>query len=874
LVELTFDPKRWESDVVTADGATVHVRTIRPDDAERLLAFHARQSAESIYFRYFSPHPRLSPAEVAHLTEVNFQDRMAFVAIVDDELVGTARYDRWPDRDEAEVAFFIDDEHRGRGLATILLEYLAAAARESGVGTFVAHVLPSNRRMLSVFRQAGFAVTSKFADGVVEVSLGLEPTPEAVAAMAERGRSAEARSVARLLEPSSIAVVGAGRERGGIGHEVFRRLLEHDFGGVVYPVNRDAEHVASVRAYKTVLDIPDRVDVAVVAVPADEVKAVIEDCARAHIGGVVVLSAGFAETGTEGEKVELEIVELVRRHGMRLLGPNSLGLINTAPAVRLHATFVPLQPEPGGVALSSQSGTLAAAILNRATALGIGVSSAVSVGNKADVSGNDLLRYWEIDDRTDVVMLYLESFGNPRRFGRIATEVSRKKPIVAVMSGHDRSTDVLLGQTGVIRVATLDQLLDVSRVLASQPVPPGEGVVILGNYGGPAVLAADACADAGLVLAELSTATKAALSALLPKGARVANPVDLTHLAGAHEYEHALRLVLSDNAVDQALVLYAPPLWPGSRDVARGIVAAASEIGTKTVVASFCADPSATFDAGGGRPIPNFTFPDAAAYALGRATDYGAWRSEPAGAVPDLADVHRDAARAIVERALDDAPEGRRLSMEETLALLDAAALPVLDGRLVCTADGAVAAAHELGLPVALKATGLEHLAKTEAGGLALDLHDDTEVAHAFERMHAHLGTAMEPGLVQRMTDPGVDLRLRIGQDPVVGTIAAIGPGGAGNEAAPDTAVRIAPLTDLTASRLAAVAVTDDLDPAQRSAVELVLLRLSALADAVPELVELVLNPVIVNDTGVWVTNARARVAPWQRDLTPSVRRL
>jgi acyl-CoA synthetase (NDP forming)/RimJ/RimL family protein N-acetyltransferase len=873
-VELVFDPARWESDVVTADGATVHVRAIRPDDAERLLSFHARQSAESIYFRYFSPHPRLSPAEVAHLTEVNFKDRMAFVAVVDDELVGTARYDRWPDRDEAEVAFFVDDEHRGRGLATILLEFLAAAARESGVAHFVAHVLPSNRRMLSVFRQAGFEVASKFADGVIEVRLGLEPTPEAVAAMAERARSSDVRSVARLLEPSSIAVVGAGRERGGIGHEVFRRLLEHDFGGVVYPVNRDAEHVAGVRAYRSVLDIADRVDVAVLAVPADEIKAVVEDCARAHIGGVVVLSAGFAETGPDGAKAEAELVEIVRRHGMRLLGPNSLGLVNTAPAVRLHATFVPLEPEAGGVALSSQSGTLAAAILNRATALGIGISSAVSVGNKADVSGNDLLRYWEADERTDVVMLYLESFGNPRRFGRIASEVSRKKPIVAVKSGHDRSTDVVLAQTGVVRVATLDQLLDVSRVLANQPVPSGRGVVILGNYGGPALLAADACSDAGLTLAELSPATTSALAALLPPGARVGNPVDLTYRAGAHEYEHALRLVLADSGVHPAGVLSAPPLGPGSHVVARGIATAASELGAKPVVASFCADRSAMFDAGGGRSIPNFTFPDAAAYAMGRATDYGAWRAEPEGAAPAFSDVDLDAVRAVVAAVLEEDPRGRPLTMAETMAILDAIGLPMLDGRLACTAESAVAAANELGLPVALKATGLAHLAKTEAGGLALDLYGEAEIAAAFERMHEHLGTAMEPALVQRMTDPGIDLRLRLGQDPVVGTMAAIGPGGAGNESAPDSAVRILPLTDLTAARLAAASVTAELDAGQRAEVERALLRLSVLGDAVPELTELVLNPVIANRSGVWVTNARAVVAPWDRDPTPSVRRL
>ena len=390
----------WDADVITADGRTVHIRPIRPDDAERLVAFHNRQSAESIYFRFFSPRPQLSTAEVDHLTNVDGHDRMAFIALLGDELVGVAQYDRMSGRPYAEVAFFVDEAHKGRGLGTILLEYLAAAARDAGITAFTAVVLPTNRRMLNVFREAGFEVSSRFEGGVIEVHLDLEPTEEAQAAMEGRARSAEARSVARLLEPTSIAVIGAGRQPGGLGHALFLELLRHRFNGPVYPVNPNAEHVAGVRALPTVLDVADQVDLAIVAVPSTQVREVVEQCAAARVGGLIVLSGGYGESNEEGAASERELVAFARRNGMRMIGPNSMGVINTDPAVRMHATFAPVPTIAGGAAISAQAGALVAPILERAYRIGLGISSAVAVGNKADVSGNDLLRYWATDERT------------------------------------------------------------------------------------------------------------------------------------------------------------------------------------------------------------------------------------------------------------------------------------------------------------------------------------------------------------------------------------------------------------------------------------------------------------------------------------------
>ncbi|HEX2575637.1 MAG TPA: GNAT family N-acetyltransferase, partial [Aquihabitans sp.] len=385
-------PERWEADVVLSDGGTMSVRPIRPDDAERIVRFHERQSPESIYFRFFSPRPRLSERDVERFTHVDYADRMAFIGLIGDELVGVARYDRHRARSDAEVAFFIDDAHHGRGMATVLLEYLAAAAREAGISGFTATVLPQNRKMLGVFTQAGFTARSHFEEGVIEVELGIEPTPEALAAIEARAGTAEARSVERILRPTSIAVVGASREEGTLGHQVFRQLVSRGFNGPVYPVNPQATYVASVRAWRSVLDVPGELDLAVICVPADEVLRVVEECAVKRVQGLVVLSSGFADKDEAGERAEAQLVGYARRHGMRLIGPNALGVINTDPEVRMHATFVGVDPIPGRIGLVAQSGVIGAAVIDGARHVGLGISSFVAVGNKADVSSNDLLR--------------------------------------------------------------------------------------------------------------------------------------------------------------------------------------------------------------------------------------------------------------------------------------------------------------------------------------------------------------------------------------------------------------------------------------------------------------------------------------------------
>jgi acyl-CoA synthetase (NDP forming)/GNAT superfamily N-acetyltransferase len=871
----------WEADAVLADGGTVHIRPIRADDGPRILDFHGRQSPQSIYFRYFTPHPRLSDDEVERLTHVDYVDRMAFVALRDDVMVGVARYDRLPTRSEAEVAFFVDDRHQGRGMATLLLEYLAEAARRTGITGFTATVLPSNSRMVGVFRSAGFTTASRFEDGVIEVRLDLRPTPEAEAAIAARAQRAEAEAVRRLLAPRSVAVVGASREPNGVGHAVLRNLLHHEFAGPVYPVNPAADHVAGVPAVEDVNDIEGPVDLAIVVVPAAEVPAVVEACGRKGVKAVIVISAGFAEAGAEGSALSATTLRAARRFGIRLLGPNCLGVVNTDPEVRLHATFATPNPSPGPVALLSESGTIGGVILDHMGAAGLGTSSFAAIGNRADVSANDLLQYWADDPRTELVLLYLESFGNARKFSRIARELGRTKPIVAVKSrgaaraypadgapAHPEAVDALLEQTGVVRVDTLAQLLDVARVLASQPLPDGNRVALVGNGGGSLALAADACVDAGLVLAP-SVGT-----------------VDLGFEAGGDDLERALRELLEDGGVDSVLVVCAPAPRQPTAELVAAVASARAACPDKTLLACvFGPHPTTISPVPGSEvdEVPVFDFPDAAAYALGRVTGYARWRREPEGEVLVPAATDGGVARVRVQDALashhmdhgDQDDDGARwLPTDVAVDVLGAAGLPIVPSRLAHDEAAALVAAGEAGYPVAVKSAARTRLAKTEAGGIAVDVHDQAELRATLARMGEALGGALWPVVMQPMVDPGVDAAVTVAESELVGPVVTLGAGGVATDMSA-TQVHVLPVTDVDARRFVASSPLGELlDGAGRRRLEDLLLRVGALVEAAPEIVTLELNPVIVSPSGLAVADVRLRAAPVERDPVPRVRRL
>ena len=882
-------PAHWECDAVLADGGTVHVRPIRPSDAAALVAFHSQLSPEAVRYRFFAPHPVLSDTEVARFTTVDHVDRVAFVAELGDEFVAVARYDRLTDfPHSAEIAFVVSDRHRGRGIGTLLLEHLASAAREHGITRFVAETLADNAKMLEVFRGAGFEEETRMGDGIVSVELTIEPSERTLAAIEQREHRAESLSVARLLTPRSVAVIGASRTPASVGHQVLRNLLSGGFPGPVYPVNPAAPHVASVKAYPTVLDVPDQVDLAVVAVPAGAVGDVVRQCGEKGVVGVVVLSAGFSEVGAAGVTAQRELRVLARRNGMRLVGPNCIGVVNTA--VGLNATFSPYAALPGRIAMQSQSGALGIAILERSARIGVGVSSFVSVGNKADVSGNDLLQYWETDPGTDVVLLYLESFGNPRKFGRIARRVSRRKPIVAVKSGRssagiraasshtaamaspDAAVDALFHQTGVIRVDSLDELFDMALVLASQPLPAGRRVAVVGNSGGPGILATDACEGAGLEVRELSSATQSVLRTVVDPNGSVANPVDLVASATPQIYEEVVRILLGDDDIDAVIVVNTATFSAPPADVA-AVLCRTATAAEKPVVGSFLAWPQMPAllapASVGERTVPAFSSPEPAARALSRAARYREWRRRPPGTVPVLEDFDTERVRRLVDTFLTTAPGGGWLPAGEVGEVLGAIGVPILETVTVWSAEDAADEAARLGFPAVIKAQGPELVHKSDIGGVALGLGSADEVAAAYRDMDARLGGRMTGAVVQRMARPGVETIVGVVLDPLFGPLIMFGLGGVATELLGDRAFRILPLTDVDAAELVRSLRASPLLFGYRGgptvavgALETTLQRVARLADVVHEVAELDLNPVIASASGAEIVDARIRVAP------------
>jgi acetyl coenzyme A synthetase (ADP forming)-like protein len=897
------DPAGWTADVVSSDGRTVRIRPVRPGDDESVLGLYERLSPESMYLRFFSPVPAPRARDIERLTQVDHDQHVVIVAELGDELSAMARYDCLASGDAAEVAFVVDDAQQGCGLGTLLLEHLAAIGRAQGIRRFVATTLPDNRRMLEVFGDAGYEVTSHFEQGTVEVSFSIDATAASVAAQLDREHRAEARSVAELLAPSSIAVVGASRQPATIGHEILRNLLGGGFNGPTYPVNPNAHAVAGVRAYPAIGDIPDDVDVAVVAVPADAVPAAVQQCAAKGVRGLVIISAGFAEIGGDQAQAERQLVELARRHGMRMVGPNCMGIINTNPDVRMNATFAPFVPTAGRIGFSSQSGALGIELLGRAAELGLGISTFVSVGNKADVSGNDLLQYWEDDPDTDVILLYLESFGNPRKFARLARRVSHTKPIVAVKSGRtqagtraagshtaalassDVAVDALFRQAGVIRVDTLEELFDAAQIVAHQPLPPGPRVVIVSNGGGPAILAADACASAGLEVPELSTATQAELRAFVSPDAGVRNPIDLVASATAETYERALRTVLADDQIDAVLVIFVPPLVTQPDEVADAIRAAAGHTETKPIAACFLGRHGIPDALRASRPddrsIPSFAFPESAAAALGHASGYAAWRLRPAGVVPHFVDVDAERARAIVAEGVTASPDGVWLDADVAQALCECFGVTVARSRRVAEASDAVNAAEDLGYPVALKAGSGAIVHKTDVGGVHLNLGSAEDVRNAFTTMQTGLGDEMGGAMVQPMIGAGVETIIGVTRDPLFGSLVVFGMGGTAAELVRDTTLRILPITDLDAHEMVRSLRTSPLlfgyrgtPPADVDALQQLVLRIGRLADGLPEVAEMDCNPVIVSQEGATVVDVKIRLVPLPPSPLPGVRRM
>ena len=794
------------------DGSTAHLRPIRPDDGDALVAFYARVSEQSKYFRFFAPYPVLSDRDVERFTHVDHAKRVAFVITRADDIIAVGRYDAL-DEHEAEIAFLVQDDYQGRGLGQLLLEHLAEAGRERGFERFVAEVLPENTRMIQVFREQGYAVADDFEDGVLRLEFSIDPTDTAVGVMQAREHRFEATSVERIFDVGSVAVVGASRRQDTIGQILIRNLVLGEFTGAVYAVNPQADAVSGLPAYDTVQDVPGPVDLAVIAVPAESVADVVLDCAAKGVKALVVISSGFAETGEEGRGEQRRLLGLSRSYGLRLVGPNCLGVINTAAGISLNASLSPLMPPRGRVGFFCQSGALGVAILETVDRRGLGLSTFVSAGNRADVSGNDLLQYWEEDPATEVVLLYLESIGNPRKFSRIARRVGRRKPIVAVKSGRttqgvpvghavrrttapQAAVDAMFRQAGVIQVDTLDEMLDVAQLLAHQPLPRGPRVAVVGNSDALGLLAADAATAAGLSVRE---------------------PVALGADATAADFERALDDAIDNPEVDAVVAVYIPPLNTSGEAVAN-VLAAVGEQSDKPIVSTFLASHGvpellrvADVEGAAGRgSVPSYPAPEMAVRALACVVAYAEWCGRPTGQVRGYDDLRRGDAHQLVSALVEEHPDGVDLTGDQITELLGAYG--------IATSEPTAAAAE---------------------------------------------------GTAEGAAEGAVELLVESFEDPLFGPVLSFGVHGPPSELLGDRAYRIPPLTDADASAMVREIKAAPLlfgyggaPVVDVEAIEDVLQRLAHLKNDLPEVARLELRPAVAGPDGVRVVGVAGRVTP------------
>jgi len=827
------------ADVLLSDGSAVHLRQIHAGDAPAIVELHSRMSDRTRYLRYFSPYPRIPERDLERFVNVDHRDREAFVVVGGGRIMAVGRYERLgPESSDAEVAFVVEDAHQGRGIGSVLLEHLAEAARENGISRFVAEVLPQNAAMLRVFGDFGYQVHRSYADGVVHLAFPIATTEKSREVQEIREQRTEARSIARLLSPRGVAVYGASASGQGIGAAMLGHLRDGKYTGAVVPVHRRARRVAGLPAYRSAAEAGVAVDLALVAVPPDAVAGAVADAAAAGAGGLVVVSAGFADAGADGAAAQRALIETAHAAGLRVVGPNSMGIANTDPSVRLNATLAPTLPAAGRVGFFSQSGALGVALLAEADRRGLGLSSFVSAGNRADVSGNDLLQYWQDDPGTDAVLLYLETFGNPRKFARLARRMSRVKPVVAVASatrppglagdlpGPDaNAVTALFARSGVIRVDTVAELFDVGVLLAHQPLPAGRRVGVVGNSSALSGLAVAACRANGLTVGG-------------------GYPHDLSPQAGAREFAGALAGAAHDEGVDALIVVFAPPLPGQLPDSDADFAAALGSValaGEKPTVATFLL---------GTLPprVPAYPSVEEAVRALGRVAGYADWLRRPPGVLPALPDVDPAAAD------LDGPPS----------SLLAAYGIPVVPSAAAASLDAVLAAAADAGYPVALKAARQALRHRIDLGAVRLALADDDDVRAAYPEMAAAFGPDV---LVQTMVPAGVACTIEVVEDPAFGPVIGFGLAGVASELLGDLAWRAAPLTDRAAAALVDEPRAAPLlrgyrgsAPVDRDALVDLLLRVGRLADDHPRIRSLSLNPVLARPDGCSVLHASVQV--------------
>jgi acyl-CoA synthetase (NDP forming)/RimJ/RimL family protein N-acetyltransferase len=875
-----------------ADGSTVEIRPAADLDAAAVREMHANLSPDNAYFRFFNLSPRAPEREARRVCRPEDGQHVALLALLSGKLVGVATYEPTDRPGRAEIAFAVSDDMHGRGIATLLLEHLVSAARQRNLTAFEAETLPDNYAMQRVFADAGLPVERKFDEGVVRLTFPL-PAPDSekldsyLDAVAVRASRAEVASLRHLFRPASVAVVGVSRQRGSVGREILHNIVAGGFPGQVYAVNPSAETIEGIASLESALDLPEGVDIAVIALPPREVAPAAVRCGRRGVRNLVVITSGLGTSGAD-------LIAICRRYGMRLVGPNCFGI--AAPGAGLNATFASFQPKAGRAGLVMQSGGIGIALLEQLDRLGIGVSSFASVGDKYDISSNDLLTWWEQDGQTRLAVLYVESFGNPRAFARTARRVGREMPVLTIIGGrsaagqraavsHTAATvtplltqEALFGQAGIIATHSLGELVETTALLASQPLPAGRRIAIVSNAGGAGILAADACADVGLTVPVLGDGTQRRLAALLPPGASISGPVDTTVAVDTATFRACVEDVAGDESVDALVVICVPT---AIADLTTAVTS--TRVGKPMAVVMLDQADSVRLlpaDEGNAAQLPAYAYPESAVTALGHAARYRAWRESQRGLLPELGDLDAVAARSIVSGFLAARPAGGWLGGAEAARLLASYRIPVISTRVVVSADDAVTAAAEIGGPVVLKAevTGVTH--KTDAGAVRLDLRTPGDIADAYRQLTGRFGADLQAVLLQPMLAGGVETLVGVVQEPVFGPLVVFGLGGVASELIGDHVARLSPLTDADAEdmiggvRAAPLLTGHRGSPAVDTAgLADVLLRVSRLADDLPEVAELDLNPVIARPGDVQVVDVRVRIAPaTPRD--PFLRRL
>ncbi len=886
-----------DREVILRNGQSLFIRPIRPSDTAQLKKLLNVMTPLASYFRFHYSKQHTSEEEVTYFAKAKLPKRCAYVATQGEGkteiIVAVGGYEAAPDMKTAEVTFVVGNDWQTRGVGTALLERLVETAEQYRIKSFIAKVLPENTRMLGLFDESGFKTVKEFSEGVYTISINLGKQEEFTKRLALREHIARTAGVRRLLYPHSVAVVGASRNPASVGGALFRNLLKDSFNGPVFPINPSATSVAGVLAYPSVLDVPSDIDLAVIVVPAEMVLEVADECGRKGVRCLVIISVGFGEAGTKGEVRERLLKEKALAYGMRVIGPNCLGIFNSDPNVRLNATFSPVTPPAGNLSIGTQSGALGLALLDYAHNINLGIADFVSIGNRIDISNNDLLDYWEEDENTSVILLYVESFGNPYKFTRTARRVTRKKPIVAVKAGRseagaraasshtgalaeaDVGTDALFRRAGVIRVNTIEEMFNVSELLAYQPIPKGPRVGILTNAGGPGVLVADACEGLGLQVPALSTAVQKKLRRFLPEEAAVTNPVDMVASAPQESYKKALKAMLEDIELDAIIIIYIPPLITRPEDVAKAIKEVMSAYtGDKPVLANFMMSAGSTPDLqiGPRRYVPSYVFPESAAQALAHAYHYSQYLQEPEGKTPVFSDIDGNRVRKEFFAVNPLTEQGCWLLPEVAAELLKEYGIPVVDTRIAQSAEEAAKQAAKLGFPVALKIRSTTITHKTDIGGIALGLANEPEVKQAYSKMMDRLGKAglleeVRGVIVQRMAGEAQEVVVGVTQNEVFGPLLMVGLGGIHVELEKDVAFSLHPLTDTDTDWMLNQLKGLPLLQGWRGspvrdikALKEVLLRFSALVEDFPEIIEMEINPLMVMNRGRGCVAVDARI--------------